>query len=85
MNKLIILLIFFFVFFSIKSEKPVKPTVTIEISSDDSNIVEPLQAVTASLHFKSGDKEILFGYGDKHFLLFEHVVKNLKFLFCFIQ
>ncbi|XP_055855975.1 WD repeat-containing protein 43 [Episyrphus balteatus] len=60
---------------NIKSEKPMKPKVTIEIASDSASVIQPIPAIAASLeHAMKG--QILFCYGDRQFLTFEQIVPN---------
>lgn len=63
---------------SIKSEKPIKPKVTISIASDSATVTQPIPALAASLQHSKRPNEILFGYGDKHFMIFEHLEPNFN-------
>uniref|UniRef100_A0A1I8PJP8 Small-subunit processome Utp12 domain-containing protein n=1 Tax=Stomoxys calcitrans TaxID=35570 RepID=A0A1I8PJP8_STOCA len=63
---------------SIKAEKPVKPKVTISIASDSATVIEPITAVAASLQHASRQGELIFAYGDKHFMAFEQLKPNFK-------
>lgn len=56
---------------NLKSLKPVKPKVTLQVASDSGSVIEPITVVAASLKFSEDAKEILFAYGDKFFLMFE--------------
>ncbi|XP_073814070.1 WD repeat-containing protein 43 [Musca autumnalis] len=58
---------------SIKADKPLKPKVTISIASDSATVIEPITAVAASLQHSTKQGELLFGYGDKHFIVFEQL------------
>lgn len=60
---------------SLKSDKPIKPKVTIEIASDSSQVIKPLPAVAASLDHAQKD-HILFAYGDQQILTFEQITPN---------
>lgn len=56
---------------NLKSLKPVKPKVTLQVASDSGSVIEPITVVAGSLKFSENAKEILFAYGDKYFLMFE--------------
>ncbi|XP_037952557.1 WD repeat-containing protein 43-like [Teleopsis dalmanni] len=60
------------------STKPFKPTVTIQIASDNANIIEPIPAIAISLQHGKKTKDFLFGYGDQRFLIFENFTPALK-------
>lgn len=60
-------------FFRLKSEKPIKPKVTLEIVSDSSNCVVPVPAIVASLEFSHTNKKILLGYGNFQTIRFENI------------
>lgn len=62
--------------FSIKTDKPLKPKVTISIASDSATVIEPISAVAASLEHSTKPGELIFGYGDKHFMVFEQLKPN---------
>lgn len=51
---------------------------TIEIASDSSTVIEPIPAITASLQHNTQTSDILIGYGDKHFCIFEQLSLNFK-------
>uniref|UniRef100_A0A1I8N3C4 Small-subunit processome Utp12 domain-containing protein n=1 Tax=Musca domestica TaxID=7370 RepID=A0A1I8N3C4_MUSDO len=57
----------------IKADKPLKPKVTISIASDSATVIEPISAVAASLQHANRQGELLFAYGDKHFVVFEQL------------
>lgn len=51
--------------------KSVRPTVTIEIANDSSQLVEPIPIVTASLELSIKSNGVQIGYGDRQRLRFE--------------
>ncbi|KAL5286831.1 WDR43 family protein [Megaselia abdita] len=55
----------------LKSLKPLKPKVTIQVASDGGSVIEPITVVAASMKFSENAKEVLFAYGDRFFLMFE--------------
>lgn len=63
----------------ISTSKPVKPKVTIEIASDQSDTVEPIPVVTASITLGVQRQSLLVGYGDRQFLHFENIVSPFFF------
>lgn len=60
----------------LKSVKPVKPKVTIQVASDGGAMIEPITVLAASLRFSENAKEVLIAYGDKYFLMFEKKAIN---------
>lgn len=61
-----------------------KPKVTIEIASDQSDTVEPIPVVTASISLGVNQQSLLVGYGDRQFLHFENIVSRIFKLNIFI-
>ncbi|XP_020800954.1 WD repeat-containing protein 43 [Drosophila serrata] len=62
---------------SLSAEKFVKPKVSLQIVSDGAETVEPIMAVAAHLVTDSNrSHEILFGYGSRQQLQFEHFTPN---------
>ncbi|XP_036230348.2 WD repeat-containing protein 43 isoform X2 [Bactrocera oleae] len=61
---------------NIKPEKPIKPKLTIEVASDSATVIAPIPAVSVSLQHSSHTQELIFGYGNKSFLVFEHLTPN---------
>lgn len=55
----------------LKTVKPLKPKVTIQLATDSGTVIEPIVVVGASLEFSEDAKEVLIAYGDKYFLMFE--------------
>lgn len=63
---------------SIKADKPIKPKLTISIASDSATVIEPITAIASSLKHATKQGELLFGYGDKNFLMFEQLKPNFN-------
>ncbi|KAI8128960.1 hypothetical protein FF38_09843 [Lucilia cuprina] len=63
---------------SIKADKPIKPKLTISIASDSATVIEPISAVASSLKHAAKPGELLFAYGDKHFMVFEQLKPNFS-------
>lgn len=51
---------------------------TIEIASDQSDTVEPIPVVTASITLGANQQSLLIGYGDRQFLHFENIVSTIN-------
>uniref|UniRef100_A0A1B0AGB0 Utp12 domain-containing protein n=1 Tax=Glossina pallidipes TaxID=7398 RepID=A0A1B0AGB0_GLOPL len=62
---------------SVKAEKPIKPKLTISVASDGTT-VEPISVIAATFQHAQRPNEILFNYGDRHFMLFEHLKPNFE-------
>lgn len=58
------------------STKPMKPTLSIEIANDSSQLVDPIPICTASLGIGRSQKTIQIGYGDRQVLRFELIVPD---------
>lgn len=58
------------------ANKPMKPTLTIEIANDASQIVEPIPICTVSMEIGRAQKKLQIGYGDRQALRFEMVEPN---------
>lgn len=56
-----------------KPMKPTKPTLTIEIANDVSQLVEPIPICTVSMDIGRAQKKLQIGYGDRQVLRFELV------------
>lgn len=61
-----------------KADKPIKPKLTISIASDSATVIEPISAVASSLKHATKPGEMLFGYGDKNFMVFEQLKPNFN-------
>uniref|UniRef100_A0A1B0B209 Uncharacterized protein n=1 Tax=Glossina palpalis gambiensis TaxID=67801 RepID=A0A1B0B209_9MUSC len=46
------------------------------LPSESTTIIEPISVIAATLRHSQRPKEILFNYGDRHFMLFEHLKPN---------
>lgn len=55
------------------SNKPMKPTLTIEIANDVSQVVEPIPICAVSMDIGRAQKKLQIGYGDRQVLRFELV------------
>lgn len=58
------------------STKPMKPTLSIEIANDSSQLVDPIPICTASLGIGRAQKTIQIGYGDRQVLRFEMIAPD---------
>lgn len=58
------------------SIKPMKPTLSIEIANDSSQLVDPIPICTASLAGGRSQKTIQIGYGDRQVLRFEIITPD---------
>ncbi|XP_053966510.1 WD repeat-containing protein 43 [Anastrepha ludens] len=61
---------------NIKAEKPIKPKLTIEIASDSATVIAPIPAFSVSLRHSAHPQELIFGYGNSSFLVFERLKPN---------
>ncbi|XP_054740556.1 WD repeat-containing protein 43 isoform X2 [Anastrepha obliqua] len=61
---------------NIKAEKPIKPKLTIEIASDSATVIAPIPAISVSLRHSAHPQELIFGYGNSSFLVFERLKPN---------
>ncbi|KAI9583358.1 hypothetical protein GQX74_005106 [Glossina fuscipes] len=61
---------------SVRAEKPIKPKLTISVASDSTTVIEPISVIAATFQHSQRPNEILFNYGDRHFMLFEHLKPN---------
>lgn len=53
------------------SNKPMKPTLTIEVANDSPQLVEPIPICTVSMEIGRAQKKLQIGYGDRQVLKFE--------------
>lgn len=60
------------------SNKPMKPTLTIEIANDSPQLVEPIPICTVSMEIGRAQKALQIGYGDRQVLHFELIEPNLN-------
>lgn len=60
------------------SNKPMKPTLTIEIANDSPQLVEPIPICTVAMDTGRAQKTLLIGYGDRQVLHFELVEPNFS-------
>lgn len=60
------------------TNKPMKPTLTIEIANDSPQVVEPIPICTVSMEIGRAQKMLQIGYGDRQTLHFELVEPNLN-------
>lgn len=60
------------------TNKPMKPTLTIEIANDSPQVVEPIPICTVSMEIGRVQKQLQIGYGDRQTLHFELVEPNLN-------
>lgn len=58
------------------SNKPMKPTLTIEIANDSPQLVEPIPICTVSMEIGRAQNKLLIGYGDRQVLRFEMIEPN---------
>lgn len=58
--------------------KPTKPTVTIEIANDSTQLVEPIPICTVSMEISRAENKLQIGYGDRQALRFELVEPNFN-------
>lgn len=58
------------------SIKPMKPTLSIEIANDSSQLVDPIPICTASLAVGRSQKTIQIGYGDRQVFRFEMITPD---------
>lgn len=58
--------------------KPMKPSLTIEIANDSPQLVEPIPICTVSMEIGRAQKKLQIGYGDRQVLHFELIEPNLS-------
>lgn len=60
------------------SNKPMKPTLTIEIANDSPQLVEPIPICTVSMEIGRAKNKLQIGYGDRQVLHFELIEPNFS-------
>lgn len=58
--------------------KPMKPTLTIEIANDSPQLVEPIPICTVTMDIGRAQNKLRIGYGDRQVLRFEMIESNFN-------